>query len=245
MDKIHVVLYIILAATVIESRSSTQFHAISKFIPEVLSNIKSKTNAYAHIDEQKIANYGCWCGKMAAGRTKFGGIPLDDFDYICRRWFQARHCLVLEGGTCTERIFSDNYSVTFNGGSIDESVEDHCYPTSLIENEPERKCMMSICRVDHMYVNLLLKKYVEYDIGSKETPTCERDMDIVRAIDSLNRCIVEDVYPFVKFAIGKREVRVRSRNRSVEKSVEKSANSRLKRKTVFKKTWNEWINRAI
>ena len=173
------------------------FVQITKYIPDVIPLLVAALPEYASIDYDRIASYGCWCGKLNAGRDRLGGPALNDFDEICKRWFRLRHCLVLEGGTCRTVKALDSYYVDLPNGQFSDDADFHCHPTSLLEDETQKSCILNICRVDYIYAKELLEKYIEMDIGSGSVPVCDHGDRNRTDHQRHNTCEVVDEYPYV------------------------------------------------
>jgi len=173
------------------------FVQITKYIPDVIPLLVAAVPGYATVDYEKIASYGCWCGKLNAGRDRYGGPALDDFDEICKRWFRLRHCLVLEGGTCRTVKALDSYYVDIPNGVLSDDADFHCHPTSLLNDEAQKSCILNICRVDYIYAKELLEKYVELGIGSRDPLVCDNGDRNKTDQQRHNTCEVTDSFPYV------------------------------------------------
>lgn len=88
---------------------------------------------YYHIGENDVANHGCYCSVMDDANHDYAtnGKTIDGLDYICRRWWEAKHCTSLTSGSCENvETYSEKIFTFSSSGCEMVNVEfchnDHC-----------------------------------------------------------------------------------------------------------------------
>jgi len=101
---------------------------------EVEANHKGSTMAdilYYFIGENEVGKHGCYCSVMDDANHEYAtnGKTIDDLDYICRRWWESKHCTSLAAGSCqgVETFAGKNFTFSSSGcANIDSCQNDHC-----------------------------------------------------------------------------------------------------------------------
>merc|ERR1712110_390947 len=174
----------------------------------MLPQLRNVTTAYENIDIWDIGNYGCWCSKMANGRShNHKKKPIDAYDTICKDWFKARKCITIEHGPCENLIdtfstYRVNLDVDTDGTiGIYDNSEDHCYASLNYEGEFEvANCMVETCRIDHGYMKKLFTEYptIETDLKTCTSAEAADEENGAGQTTPSKYCELTDEYPFAE-----------------------------------------------
>ena len=109
-------------------------------------------------DGEKIKEHGCHCtklGPLSIVQNYVGGAgKIDEIDAICKRWFDARRCITLPGGSCFNfDLATLDYTLVIEGMS-------HVVSCEQIPNLPgdvaTNKCLYDLCLIDTNYALMIL-----------------------------------------------------------------------------------------
>ena len=133
-------------------------------------------------DGEKIKEHGCHCvklGPLSIVQNYVGGAgKVDEIDAICKRWFDARRCIQLEGGSCFGYDLSTmDYTLVIEGMS-------HVVSCEQIPNLPNdaatNKCLYDLCLIDTNYALMILymmeditEDWTQLVVTEDDCPSCK------------------------------------------------------------------------
>lgn len=154
---------------------------ITRFVSDALPAILQNTDVY-HVNLTKIENHGCWCSKLGQDTKSFnGGKAIDDYDNLCKSWFQTRNCVSRETLICNSAGFEE-YQINlktevhfnaFRSGdplqrsnvALYDNVDEHCAPVMAMADDGQKACMVSVCRTDYVALSQLINLYDDTSVG--------------------------------------------------------------------------------
>ena len=77
------------------------------------------------------------------------GQPIDDLDLLCQDWYNARKCLELENGVCSNGM-DEEYEIP----ALVRMDPSNCYVN-------ENLCLRTVCMVDLYFINEIYKHSLE------------------------------------------------------------------------------------
>merc|ERR1712096_415075 len=106
----------------------------------------------------KIKEHGCHCvklGPLSIVQNYVGGAAkIDEIDAVCKKWFDARRCIQLEGGSCFGfDLKTLDYTLVLEGMSHVVSCDGI---KAMDETEDTIKCLYDLCLIDTNYALMIL-----------------------------------------------------------------------------------------
>merc|ERR1712110_102730 len=102
--------------------------------------------AHPAINHNGVKSHGCHCSKFEENMFQTGaGLPVDDLDILCQDWYNARRCITLPNGICSNGM-EEEYQIP----AFQRMDPKNCRINTDL-------CSRTACVVDLHYINEIFK----------------------------------------------------------------------------------------
>jgi len=115
----------------------------------------------------EVLGHGCWCSTLDRSNIDpsevdwHGPKIVDEVDYLCKRWYMARKCIVSKDGVCQSDSMTDTYTISFDHDECPWDGGSTCGFT--VNHLNSEACCGAACEIDSHFSEQIREYLEEHD----------------------------------------------------------------------------------